>query len=244
MRPDVEHWVIDGSDNDRIREYLENRPSTEYEIRWVCEPDGGIYDAMNKGLERAGGAFVLFINAGDIVSHLLDRETLYARLECRESCVLLGNTVEKWGNDRWLRPGLGRERDVFIAPAHQATFYPQAFYAANRYRLDLLVTADSNYTSRAIAHCGARYLPLVICEFALGGLSSRYDDLRKLSLRFRQTASLSSRVKIVAKAMLWRLLPRTLFYRLLAFGKYTRLRADRPVAMLANAAIFVPPMQT
>lgn len=231
MRCDVEHWVIDGSDNCAIRNDLASRAG--HEIRWISEPDRGIYDAMNKGLERASGAFVLFVNAGDSVSSILEADELLGRLATADPRVLLGHTVEKWGNDRWLRPGVGHERDVFGAPAHQATFYPRAFYAKARYRVDLLVTADAEYTARALAQCGATYLPLIICEFALGGLSSRYDNLRKLYVRFRQAGSTSARLRIVAKALLWRMLPRPLFYRLLALGKYTRLQAGEPAALAA-----------
>src|SRR5690606_15499699 len=78
LRGDVEHWVIDGSDNCAIRNYMASRGG--HEIRWISEPDRGIYDAMNKGLQRASGAFVLFINAGDSLSPMLDADNLLERL--------------------------------------------------------------------------------------------------------------------------------------------------------------------
>lgn len=61
--PDFEHIVIDGGSNDHsitiIKEYEEH---INY---WISEPDSGIYNAMNKGIERASGDYLLFLNSGD-----------------------------------------------------------------------------------------------------------------------------------------------------------------------------------
>ncbi|MFM6951551.1 MAG: glycosyltransferase family 2 protein [Bacteroidota bacterium] len=62
-RGDVEWVVIDGGSTDGSADYLrglENRIDV-----LVSERDGGIYDAMNKGLRRASGDYVWFVNAGD-----------------------------------------------------------------------------------------------------------------------------------------------------------------------------------
>ena len=40
---------------------------------WVSEPDGGIYQAMNKGIKKASGEYCLFLNSGDF---LYDKTTL------------------------------------------------------------------------------------------------------------------------------------------------------------------------
>jgi putative colanic acid biosynthesis glycosyltransferase len=225
-RPDVEHWVIDGSDADHnaVRDHLA-AVAAQSAVKWISERDRGIYDGMNKGLERSTGDFVVFLNAGDTFSPLLDADLLFERLRS-ERCVLLGHTIETWQGDRWLRPGIGRERDVFAAPPHQATFYPRSFYATERYRLDRRVTADTDYTRRAMARCGAAYLPTIVSEFALGGVSSTYGKQSPVLTRIRQCGSISGKAKLLFKVVLWNLLSRRAFYRTLAAGKYTRLRDD------------------
>ncbi len=71
---DVEHWIIDGASKDATldiaNEYKRHDDSTDngHEVKILSEPDGGIYFAMNKGLERATGDYVLFLNAGDILA--------------------------------------------------------------------------------------------------------------------------------------------------------------------------------
>ncbi|MDR2147149.1 MAG: glycosyltransferase, partial [Tannerella sp.] len=60
--PHVEFIVIDGASKDgtvRIIRHFET--GIRY---WVSEADGGIYDAMNKGLKAASGDYVWFLNAG------------------------------------------------------------------------------------------------------------------------------------------------------------------------------------
>ena len=59
---DFEYLVIDGASSDGSRELLEQTPGIDY---WVSEPDAGIYEAMNKGLARASGEYLQFINSGD-----------------------------------------------------------------------------------------------------------------------------------------------------------------------------------
>lgn len=58
----IEHLVIDGNSNDGTRQFLE---SQDHNIRWISEPDKGIYDAMNKGLKMAKGKYVIFMNSDD-----------------------------------------------------------------------------------------------------------------------------------------------------------------------------------
>jgi len=74
--PRIEYIVIDGNSTDGTLNLLEKyKPAI---ARQVSEPDKGLYDAMNKGLNLASGDYVWFINAGD---------TLYSE-----------NTVQKIAN--------------------------------------------------------------------------------------------------------------------------------------------------
>ena len=75
--PNVEILVIDGGSNDRTIEVIRRlEGSVDY---WLSEPDNGIYDAMNKGLARATGDWVIFMNGGDefhscnVIQELQDR---------------------------------------------------------------------------------------------------------------------------------------------------------------------------
>lgn len=59
----IEYIIIDGGSNDKTLEIIK-RYSDNIDVI-VSEPDKGIYDAMNKGLEKSTGDAHLFINAGD-----------------------------------------------------------------------------------------------------------------------------------------------------------------------------------
>ncbi len=60
---DFEWIIVDGASADGTRELLGQLDAPW--VRWVSEPDAGIYDAMNKGLRMARGGRVWFLNAGD-----------------------------------------------------------------------------------------------------------------------------------------------------------------------------------
>lgn len=61
--PGIEYIIIDGGSTDGTVDIIKQYASGI--AYWVSEPDKGLYDAMNKGLLKATGDYVWFINAGD-----------------------------------------------------------------------------------------------------------------------------------------------------------------------------------
>jgi glycosyltransferase involved in cell wall biosynthesis len=59
--PDFEHWIIDGGSTDGTLAFLKQYP----QLKVLSEPDRGVYDAWNKGIERASGDVVGFLNTDD-----------------------------------------------------------------------------------------------------------------------------------------------------------------------------------
>lgn len=84
----IEYIIIDGNSQDGTKDIINkyiNRIDT-----FISEPDKGIYDAMNKGLERATGDWVFFLNSGDV---FCDNEVLskVAAHFKKETDVIWGN---------------------------------------------------------------------------------------------------------------------------------------------------------
>lgn len=65
--PHVEHVVIDGASRDETLEVIAREG--KHVASLVSEPDNGIYDAMNKGIRRATGEVVGFLNSDDVYAH-------------------------------------------------------------------------------------------------------------------------------------------------------------------------------
>lgn len=59
----VEYIIIDGASKDGTMSII-NRYRSQID-KLICEPDEGLYDAMNKGIEQASGDYLCFLNAGD-----------------------------------------------------------------------------------------------------------------------------------------------------------------------------------
>lgn len=62
---DLEHIVVDGNSSDDTMDIVRARQHDR--LRWISEPDRGLYDAMNKGVAMAEGDLMGFLNADDFL---------------------------------------------------------------------------------------------------------------------------------------------------------------------------------
>lgn len=188
----IEHLIIDGVSKDKtltmVKAYQHKNDVGEsaHEILVFSEPDKGLYDAMNKGIDRATGDYLIFLNAGDVFS---SEDTL----EFVEGCVgegeelpgvLYGDTdiVNMEGHflrHRRLTPPKRLSWRNFMwgmLVCHQS-FYARADIAKGiHYNLDYRFSADVDWCIRIMREAARRHLPLrnvnaVITNYLDGGMS-------------------------------------------------------------------------
>ena len=73
---DYEWIIIDGGSTDGSRELIEQYQ--DHFAYWCSEPDKGVYNAMNKGIAKAKGEYVNFMNSGDCFADANVLERLFA----------------------------------------------------------------------------------------------------------------------------------------------------------------------
>lgn len=119
---DIEYIIIDGGSSDgtvdTIRKYA-NRLAY-----WVSEPDGGIYDAMNKGIAKASGEWINFMNAGDEFFNEKTIENVFNQNRFDNSVeVIYGNTMFNDGLTRNIQNAYPLKAIKHCMPfCHQACF--------------------------------------------------------------------------------------------------------------------------
>lgn len=164
----IEYIIVDGGSIDGtldiIRKYAER---IDY---WVSEPDNSIYDAMNKGIELAGGELIGLLNADDYyepgaVVAVVDRYR-----EEPSPRILYGNTFflnealnlryKSYGHTRYWRG---------MCFSHQAMFVHRDIYRAiGKYDDSLRIAADYDFVVRCFTHG--------ICITPVGAFLVNYRD--------------------------------------------------------------------
>jgi glycosyltransferase len=176
--PEKEMLVIDGASGDGTLKIVESFASDA--IRVFSEPDNGVYDAMNKGFHLFEGDAVGFLNSDDtfhdanvlaeIASGLQDADIVYGDLN-----MVTDHRTKRLA--RVWRGGAFRRYSFQLGwvPPHP-TFYMRREVAqkVGDYDLSYLTTADYDYMLRALAlnDFRARYIPRVIADFQMGGIST------------------------------------------------------------------------
>lgn len=86
----LEYVVVDGASKDGTLDIIKRY---EGKLRWISEPDKGIYDAMQKGAEMATGEWIIFRNCGDYFIHPSAIENVFnCYTDDKKEDLLIANT--------------------------------------------------------------------------------------------------------------------------------------------------------
>ncbi|MEN9947417.1 MAG: hypothetical protein RL106_240 [Bacteroidota bacterium] len=175
--PNIEYIIIDGASQDGTMDIIEKYKSKIAVL--VSEKDKGIYDAMNKGLERATGDLIGILNSddtyaypsviSDIVRQIGDSDSIYADLQYVDGTT--GKVVRNWKSGSF-------HRDNFLMgwmPPHPTFFVRKEIYQRQgHFLIDQGSAADYEIMLRFLFkhNISAAYWPKVIIQMKTGGASN------------------------------------------------------------------------
>lgn len=170
---DFEQIVIDGGSSDGSVDVI-----TSYTGRlayWVSEPDGGIYNAMNKGVSKATGEYLLFLNSGDWLNDNVLEQTIP---ELSGADVLYGDQMihSKGKYTLWSLPKACLISESFFANGsipHSGSFIKASLFMNKKYDESYSIIADLVFFHNALTH-GAVFkkTDCKLSVFEHGGIST------------------------------------------------------------------------
>ena len=177
---DYEYILIDGGSTDRspfvIKEFNER---IQY---WSSEPDKGIYNAMNKGIRRAKGKYLLFLNSGDWLVDDWILEKVFTPPIPTEDIIYGDIFYVNPDGTKKLMKSLG-DQELTLANfntnkiptiQHPAAFIRKELFNEHLYDETYQIIADIKFFIEKIIfkNCSVRKLNLTITNFNIEGLSS------------------------------------------------------------------------
>lgn len=215
---DYEWLIIDGASTDSTQEDFSDYTTAHI----ISEPDQGIYDAMNKGLDHAAGEYVIFMNAGD---QFADKDILQIVKEHVPTSpdLIYGDSFEETesGSRHYKSAKSASHITRGLFTHHQSIFYSQASLSTVRYDLSYKIASDYHLTLNFLKeHNATIYISKPICIFEEGGISQRNIKMgRDEQFRARQECGMPYWKNIIltqkqkAASFLRRLCP-NLFWKL------------------------------
>lgn len=188
---DYQWIIIDGVSSDGTGDDLET-----YDATVICEPDEGIYDAMNKGLDLAIGDYIIFMNAGDQFAQTQTLQKIRDAVWQSKPDFIYGDSWETDGRrTAYKKAGSYLKIGKGMFTHHQSMFYKRTQIRELRYDLSYKIAADYDFTLRFLNKAQTcLYVPIPISLFRSGGISQTNVALgrnEQFSIRQKQkTASL------------------------------------------------------
>ncbi|TAF67663.1 MAG: glycosyltransferase [Cytophagales bacterium] len=227
--PSIEYWIIDGASRDNtiaIAEKYAKQCPPNIVMHIQSEPDKGLYDAMNKGLQKATGDYVVFLNAGDYIA---SADVLEKSIDCAPNAdVYFGETM--CINEENQVIGLRSQITTQILPqkltwkslrygmvvCHQAMIVRRAI--APFYRTKHRYSADIDWVIEVLKKA-KKIQPtnIVMVNYLLGGFSQKHlrksliDRFWVLSRHFGFVPTLLRHFWIVLRAFFHKFLSRATF---------------------------------
>ncbi|BAS67697.1 MAG: glycosyltransferase [Gammaproteobacteria bacterium] len=197
----IEYIIIDGGSTDGTVDIIK-----KYEDKithWVSEPDAGIYDAMNKGIDLVSGQWINFINAGD---NFFDTSIVgkVVPLLDNDMWVVYGDTVLDYGAYTSLRINLDLSNMYYgQVLGHQSSFTNAIYQKKNPFSLEYKIAGDYDFFLKAYIENKNKFkrISLIISIFSMNGVSSN-----------NEVSSTLERIKILKKIKQFKMKVRLSYY--------------------------------
>jgi len=177
---EIEYIVVDGGSNDGTIDIIQ--AYHERISQWISEPDQGIYDAMNKGIEMATGQVIGFLHSSDVYAHPRVIEEVARVFEKSNASSVYGDLqyVDKENLNRVIRNWKsspyrhGKFRQGWMPP-HPTFFVRKEIYEKYGYfNTDFRIAGDYELMLRFLERyrISAAYIPEVLVKMRWGGMSN------------------------------------------------------------------------
>ena len=217
--PNIEYIIVDGASTDGTVDVIK-KYEEQINIRWISEPDTGIYDAFNKGIDMATGDYIQFIGSDD---SLCDTHTIFNVVEqLDDNTDILSAAVIVVAEDT-SRQAITYNHDVLDKDAyrgvmvpHQGMFVKTSLIKNNKFDTSLKIAADYKFFLQCYYNDNVKfkYIDTPVVFFANSGsssdLSKCWDEYnfiyRELGLPFHAPLIDSKFfIRRVVKSMLWKM---------------------------------------
>lgn len=176
---DYEYVVIDGASTDgtfeKEREILEN--SNIHHVELISERDAGIYNAMNKGISKTKGKWLLFLNAGDSLAEKNTLEQVAAIINessNNDIGIFYGDSIYCYQNlEKHMTTYEIGELKHRMCFSHQSAFVRSDIMKNYMYDEEYRIAADYDFfVSAYIDGVGFAKMSIPVSRFTIGGISS------------------------------------------------------------------------
>ncbi|EGR4062145.1 glycosyltransferase family 2 protein [Vibrio cholerae] len=194
---DIEYIIVDGASKDNTLQVIEQNCSRVSKI--ISEPDRGIYDALNKGIQAATGDIIGFLHSDDLLAYPQAIADLVNTMQASQSQAVyadleyvskddISKTVRLWTSGEYQKQNL---LNGWMPP--HPTFYMrrECYQALGMFDLSFRISADYDSLLRYLwlNSVTMSYLPKVLIKMRVGGASNRslrniykksFEDIRAL----------------------------------------------------------------
>lgn len=221
---DIEYLVIDGGSSDGtvdiIKKYVDGGSEAmrhrHHITYWVSEPDKGIYDAMNKGIIKATGDYINFMNAGDSFYNDDVIEKVVNKIE-QDTIIVYGQLIKKYNRFEFIACPQAIDLDMMKNSArlpHQSMFACAPYIKDHKFSLSYKSASDFKfyYEAHFQDKCKFQYIPFIIANYdSEKGMSkdSYIGPLESLKIQGKKISTLERR-KLIIKYKLINLLKKYL----------------------------------
>lgn len=217
----IEFIIIDGGSKDKTIEII--KKYHKYISYWVTEKDNGIYDALNKGIERASGEYIYILGADDFFCDNNIIENVVNNLDddidvLSGSVFLMQFNMKKLFNNysKEIKNNLD-EKDLIniLLPPHQGLFVKSNIMKKYLFDIKYKLRADFKFELMMLAsNLNIKFVNFPIAFYSVEGVSNRkiiemieetiliLKELGFISLNYRYKNKMKIKIKLIFKELL------------------------------------------